>query len=219
MSRLTWNNTGEKIYETGVKDVALYVVDSATGKYGNGVAWEGVVNISDKPSGAETTKLYAEDVVYANLISAEEYKASIEAYTYPDEFAVCDGSYEIAQGINIRQQDRSSFGYVYKTTIGNDTKGMNYGYKLHVVYGATAAPTEVSHDSINESPEAGTFSWEIDTVPVAVKGKKPTAKVEIDSTKVAEGVMAKLEAAFYGDESKDAKLLMPDEIITLISAG
>ena len=219
MSRLTWNNTGEKIYETGVKDVALYVVDSTTGKYGNGVAWEGVVNISDKPSGAETTKLYAEDVVYANLISAEEYKASIEAYTYPDEFAVCDGSYEIAQGINIRHQDRSSFGYVYKTTIGNDTKGMNYGYKLHVVYGATAAPTEVSHDSINESPEAGTFSWEIDTVPVAVKGKKPTAKVEIDSTKVAEGVMAKLEAAFYGDETNDAKLLMPDEIITLISAG
>ena len=219
MSRLTWNNAGEKIYETGVKDVALYVVDSATGKYGNGVAWEGVVNISDKPSGAETTKLYAEDVVYANLISAEEYKASIEAYTYPDEFAVCDGSYEIAQGINIRQQDRSSFGYVYKTTIGNDTKGMNYGYKLHVVYGATAAPTEVSHDSINESPEAGTFSWEIDTVPVAVKGKKPTAKVEIDSTKVSEGVMAKLEAAFYGNESNDAKLLMPDEIITLVSAG
>ena len=219
MSRLTWNNTGEKIYETGVKDVALYVVDSTTGKYGNGVAWEGVVNISDKPSGAETTKLYAEDVVYANLISAEEYKASIEAYTYPDEFAVCDGYYEIAQGINIRQQDRSSFGYVYKTTIGNDTKGMNYGYKLHVVYGATAAPTEVSHDSINESPEAGTFSWEIDTVPVTVKGKKPTAKVEIDSTKVAEGVMAKLEAAFYGDENNEAKLLMPDEIITLIAAG
>ena len=181
MPRIEWDQVGEKIYETGVKNAVLYPVTSS--EYGAGTAWNGITGITESPSGAEQTSLYADDIKYANLTSAEEYGATIEAYTYPDEFAECDGSKEIAPGVMIGQQDRKNFGLCYKTTICNDTDGNSHGYKLHIVYGCTAAPSEKSYSTINDSPDAITFSWEIKTTPVNVTGGKPTATIVIDSTK------------------------------------
>lgn len=218
MSRLVWDQAGQKIYETGVKDCALYTMGE-NGTYNKGVAWNGITGITESPSGAEKTKLYANDAVYANLLSAEEYGATIEAYTYPEEFAECDGSAEIATGVTIGQQPRKAFGLVYKTTIGNDTESTEHGYKLHLVYGGTASPSEKSHATINESPEAMTLSWEVSTVPVAVTGHKPTASLEIDSTKVSAEALAKIEAKLYGDESGEPTLLLPDEIVALLAEG
>lgn len=214
---LVWDETGKKLFETGVSNVALYPQDT-TGVYGAGVAWNGVTNISESPSGAEATTLWANNGKYLNLYSVEEYASSIEAYTYPDEFAECDGSAEIVKGVSIGQQTRKSFGLAYKTLIGSDTDGNDHGYKLHLVYGCKAAPSERSHATVNDSPEALSFSWEISTTPVSVKDHKPTASVEIDSTKVDASKLAAFEKILFGSDAAAARLPLPDEVATLFGA-
>lgn len=218
MSKLVWDQTGERIYETGVKNGVLYV-QGVGGTYDKGVAWNGLTAVTESPSGAEATPLYADDIKYLNLMSNEEFGATIEAYTYPEEFAECDGSASIATGIYIGQQARKTFGLSYRTVIGNDVDSNDYGYKLHLIYGALAAPSEKAYATINDSPEAITFSWEITTTPVNVKGFKPTASVTIDSTKVEAEKLAALEAILYGTEEKEARLPLPDEIATLMAAS
>lgn len=215
---LVWDETGKKLFETGVSNVALYPQDT-TGVYGAGVAWNGVTNISESPSGAEATTLWANNGKYLNLYSVEEYASSIEAYTYPDEFAECDGSAEIAKGVSIGQQTRKSFGLAYKTLIGSDTDGNDHGYKLHLVYGCKAAPSERSHATVNDSPEALSFSWEISTTPVSVTGHKPTASVEIDSTKVNAEKLAAFEKILFGSDTAAARLPLPDEVATHFAAA
>ena len=215
---LVWDETGKKLFETGVSNVALYPQDT-TGVYGAGVAWNGVTNISESPSGAEATTLWANNGKYLNLYSVEEYASSIEAYTYPDEFAECDGSAEIAKGVSIGQQTRKSFGLAYKTLVGSDTDGNDHGYKLHLVYGCKAAPSERSHATVNDSPEALSFSWEISTTPVSVTGHKPTASVEIDSTKVNAEKLAAFEKILFGSAEAAARLPLPDEVAELFAAA
>ena len=215
---LVWDETGKKLFETGVSNVALYPQDT-TGVYGAGVAWNGVTTISESPSGAEATTLWANNGKYLNLYSVEEYASSIEAYTYPDEFAECDGSAEIAKGVSIGQQTRKSFGLAYKTLIGSDTDGNDHGYKLHLVYGCKAAPSERSHATVNDSPEALSFSWEISTTPVSVTGHKPTASVEIDSTKVNAEKLAAFEKILFGSAEAAARLPLPDEVASLLAAA
>ena len=215
---LVWDETGKKLFETGVSNVALYPQDT-TGVYGTGVAWNGVTTISESPSGAEATTLWANNGKYLNLYSVEEYASSIEAYTYPDEFAECDGSAEIAKGVSIGQQTRKSFGLAYKTLIGSDTDGNDHGYKLHLVYGCKAAPSERSHATVNDSPEALSFSWEISTTPVSVTGHKPTASVEIDSTKVDAEKLAAFEKILFGSTEAAARLPLPDEVASLFAAA
>jgi hypothetical protein len=215
MSKLVWDKSGEHYYETGVKKGVLYP-QAAGGTYPKGVAWNGLTAVTESPSGAEATALYADDIKYLNLMSAEEFGATIEAYTYPDEFAECDGSASIATGVYIGQQPRKAFGMCYRTTLGNDLQSNDYGYKLHLIYGALAAPSEKSYATINDSPEAITFSWEVTTTPVEVTGFKPTASLTIDSTKVDASKLAELEAILYGSEDEEARLPLPDEIITLI---
>lgn len=215
---LVWDETGKKKFETGVSNVALYPQES-TGEYGAGVAWNGVTNISESPSGAEATTLWANNGKYLNLYSVEEYASSIEAYTYPDEFAECDGSAEIAKGVSIGQQTRKSFGLAYKTLIGSDTDGNDHGYKLHLVYGCKAAPSERSHATVNDSPEALSFSWEISTTPVSVTGHKPTASVEIDSTKVDPAKLTAFEKILFGSDTAAARLPLPDEVATHFATG
>ena len=219
MAKLTWDNTGERFYETGVKNVALYVFDntSSAKKYKDGVAWNGVTAISESPSGAEPTALYADDKKYLNLLSAEEFAASIEAYTYPDEFAECDGSASLAEGFTIGQQARSKFALAYKTTIGNDEAGNSLGYKLHIIYNCLAAPSEKAYNTINDSPEAITFSWEISTTPVTftINGKEySTACITIDSRTADPSKLAALETKLFGGTEPDSKptLALPDEI-------
>ena len=214
MSKLVWDNIGERLYETGVKMGVLYVQES--GAYPKGVAWNGLTAVTESPSGAEPTPLYADDTKYLNLMSNEEFGATIEAYMYPDEFAACDGSASIATGVYIGQQPRKTFGLCYRTVIGNDTDYNEHGYKLHLIYGALAAPSEKAYATINDSPEAITFSWEVSTTPVNVTGHKPTACVTIDSTKVDADKLAALEAILYGSESEEARLPLPDELVTLI---
>lgn len=218
MAELKWDNPGERYYETGVKNCILYVQD-AEGNYPKGVAWNGITAITESPSGAESTPLYADDTKYLNLISNEEFGATIEAYTYPDEFAECDGTAELAEGIKLGQQPRKQFGLCYLTTLGNDLKKNDYGYKLHLVYGCTAAPSEKGYATINDSPEAITFSWEVSTTPVDVPGFKPTAHIEIDSTKVKPEDLAKIKAKLWGTASEEATLPLPNEIKTLITAA
>ena len=215
MPRLVWDQSGQKTYETGVNQGVLYVRDDE-GKYGNGVVWNGLTAVTESPSGAEASPLYADNINYLNLMSAEEFGATVEAYTYPDEFAACDGSAEIATGVMIGQQSRKTFGLSYKTLFGNDLDGDSYGYKLHIIYGALAAPSEKGYATVNDSPEAITFSWELSTTPVNVTGYKPTATVVIDSTKVDAGKLKALEDLLYGTEDKEASLPMPDEIVALI---
>ena len=215
MSKLTWDASGERLYETGVKQGVLYVMNSNS--YGNGVAWNGLTAITESPSGAESTPLYADDIKYLDLRSTEEFGATIEAYTYPDEFAACDGSASLADGVNIGQQARKMFGLCYRTTVGNDTDGTDHGYKLHLIYGATASPSEKAYETINDSPEAITFSWEITTTPVNVAGFKPTASIVIDSTKADPTCLAALEAKLYGGGSGEAELPLPDEVKTLMT--
>ena len=217
MSKLVWDQTGERIYETGVKNGVLYVYDN--GAYTKGVAWNGLTAVTESPSGAESTALYADDIKYLNLMSAEEFGATIEAYTYPDEFAQCDGSAEIADGVSIGQQKRKSFGLCYRTALGNDTEGTDHGYKLHIIYGAQAAPSEKAYATINDSPEAITFSWEVTTTPVSVAGFKPTACVTIDSTKADLGKLAELEKMLYGDTDTEPTLPLPDAIASMMAAG
>lgn len=217
MSKLVWNNVGERYYETGVKNGVLYPM--AEGAYTDGVAWNGLTAVTESPSGAEATPLYADDIKYLNLISNEEFGATIEAYTYPDEFAACDGSAALAEGVMLGQQKRSTFGLCYRTALGNDTNGTDYGYKLHIIYGAVAAPSEKAYATINDSPEAITFSWELTTTPVPVTGHKPTACITIDSTKVDATKLKALEDKLYGTESEEASLPLPDEIATIMAAG
>lgn len=217
MAKIEWDKTGDRLYETGVKYGVLYVQDGSS--YSKGVAWNGLTNVSEKPTGAEATALYADDIKYLNLIANEDFEASIEAYTYPDEFAQCDGSASIADGVMIGQQTRKSFGLCYRTTLGNDTEGNGYGYKLHLVYGCVAAPSERAYSTINDSPEAITFSWELKTTPVNVTGMKPTSIVTIDSTKAPEAKMQALEAILYGSDSEEPRLPLPDEIASLVGTA
>lgn len=226
MAKLVWDKTGERVYETGVKQAVLYTLNEE-GAYANGVAWNGVTAVTESPSGAEPTALYADDMKYLNLMSAEEFGATIEAYTYPDEFAECDGSATLATGVSIGQQPRKTFGLCYRTTVGNDTDSNEYGYKLHLVYGCLAAPSESAFNTINDSPEAITFSWEISTTPVNVTDHKPTARLTIDSTKANKDKLAALEAILYGkdpttqggNDGTDPRLPLPDEIKTLMTAS
>lgn len=215
MSKLVWDQTGEKLYETGVKNGVLYVQEA--GAYPKGVAWNGLTAVTESPSGAEASPLYADDVKYLNLISNEELGGTIEAYMYPDEFGVCDGSASLAAGVSIGQQPRKAFGLCYRTTLGNDVESNDYGYKLHLIYGCLAAPSEKAYASINDSPEAITFSWEFSTTPVAVEGHKPTACITIDSTKVDAVKLAALEDILYGSASEEARLPLPTEIATLFT--
>ncbi len=214
MSKLIWDNTGERFYETGVKQGVLYPVDEK-GKYSSGVAWNGLTAVSESPSGAEPTPLYADDIKYLNLMSAEEFGATIEAYTYPDEFAECDGSAVVAPGVTIGQQKRRTFGLSYRTTLGNDVEGSDYGYKLHLIYGCLAAPSEKGYSTINDDPEAITLSWEVTTTPVVVPGFKPTASLTIDSTKIDKTKLEVLENILYGSESEEPRLPLPAEVIEL----
>lgn len=215
MSKLVWDATGERLYETGVRQGVLYVQEG--GVYPKGVAWNGLTAVTEAPSGAEATALYADDIKYLSLMSAEEYGATIEAYTYPDEFMACDGSASLATGVYIGQQKRKTFGMCYRTVLGNDVDNNDYGYKLHLIYGAQAAPSEKAYASINDSPEAVTFSWEVTTTPVTVTGFKPTACITIDSTKVDAEKLAALEAILYGSEDEEARLPLPDEVAQLMA--
>lgn len=221
MAKLVWDKTGEHLYETGVDHGVLYFPDQ-TGAYKNGVAWNGLISVSESPSGAEATGQYADNIKYLNLISAEEFGATIEAYTYPEEFEACNGNKELVDntGVYVGQQSRSVFGFCYRTMIGNDTDGQDHGYKLHLVYGCQVSPSEKAYQTINDSPEALTFSWELSTTPVNVTGKKPTALLVIDSTKTDSTKLAKIEAKLYGDEtSTGAVLPTPDEIAEILSAA
>lgn len=214
MSKLVWDETGKKYYETGVKNGVLYL--QSEGVYNKGVAWNGLTAVTESPSGAEATPLYADDIKYLNLMSNEEFGATVEAYTYPDEFAECDGSAEIAPGVSVGQQKRKTFGLAYRTVLGNDTENNDYGYKLHLIYGCLAAPSEKAYSTINDSPEAITFSWEISTTPVQVDGLKPTANITIDSTKVDADKLKALEDILYGTTDKESRLPLPNEIATLM---
>ena len=221
MAKLVWDKTGEHLYETGVDHGVLYFPDQ-TGAYKNGVAWNGLISVSESPSGAEATGQYADNIKYLNLISAEEFGATIEAYTYPEEFEACNGNKELVDntGVYVGQQSRSVFGFCYRTMIGNDTDGQDHGYKLHLVYGCQVSPSEKAYQTINDSPEALTFSWELSTTPVNVTGKKPTALLVIDSTKIDSAKLAKIEAKLYGDEtSTGAVLPTPDEIAEILSTA
>ena len=215
MARLIWDEVGQRFFETGVKNGVLYVQDN-DGAYKNGVVWNGLTAVTESPSGAEETPLYADDVKYLTLRSAEEFGATVEAYTYPEEFEQCDGSASIANGVTIGQQARRAFGLCYRTSVGNDIQGQNFSYKLHLIYGCTVAPSEKSYSTINDNPEAITFSWELSTVPVPVDGFSPTASLVIDASKVDEGKMQQLEDALFGNESNEAKLLLPNEIMEML---
>ena len=217
MSKIVWDEIGTRYFETGVKKGVLY--PAVNGAYPKGVAWNGLTAVNESSSGAEATPLYADNIKYLNLMSAEEYNSTIEAYTYPDEFAECDGSAELATGVKISQQKRKPFGYSYVTQLGNDTDGVDYGYKIHLVYGAMASPTDRSYSTINDSPEAMTFSWEVSTTPVEVPGFKPTASVTIDSTKVSATELAALEDILYGTATAEPRLPLPSELMTIFTSG
>lgn len=218
MTKLVWDETGKRFYETGVKMGVLYV-QQAGGAYNKGIAWNGLTAVTESPSGAEANPMYADDIKYLNLFSAEEFGATVEAYTYPVEFEQCDGSASIATGVTIGQQERKQFGLCYRTTLGNDTDGNDHGYKLHLIYGAKASPSEKAYATINDSPEAITFSWELTTTPVNVNGHKPTANLVIDSTKVSSTAMEALEKVLYGDQTNEARLPLPDEIVQIITTA
>ena len=224
MTALTWDQVGERLYETGVDHGVLYLPDE-TGDYAEGVAWNGLTTVTESPSGAESNPQYADNIKYLNLISAEEFGATIEAFTYPDEFAQCDGTAAPISGVTVGQQGRRIFGLAYRTKVGNDLEGADFGYKLHLIYGAQAAPSEKAYATINDSPEALTFSWEVTTTPVPVTAEvegtqlKPTAQLVIDSTKVDEADLTALEEVLFGTEGDDARLPLPDEVITLFTGG
>jgi hypothetical protein len=216
--RLTWDDAGKRLYETGVKQGVLYPQDD-DGAYPKGVAWNGLTAVTESPEGAEPTPLYADDIKYLNLLSTEEFKATVEAYTYPDEFAECDGSGSLVEGVTIGQQDRKTFGLSYRTSLGNDVKGNEYGYKLHIVYGCLAAPSEKAYATVNDSPEAITFSWEVSTTPVNVTGFKPTASLVLDSVKLGAAKMKAIEDVLYGSSAAEARLPLPDEIKSIIESA
>lgn len=223
MSKIVWDQTGDRFYETGVDHGVLYV--QSNGTYPSGVPWNGLTAVTESPSGAEASAFYADNIKYLNLMSAEEFGATIEAYTYPDEFEACDGSAELAEGVKIGQQKRSAFGLCYRTKIGNDTDGDDKGYKLHLIYGAMASPSERNYQTVNDSPEPITFSWEVTTTPVAVTGKRPTACLTIDSRTADADKLAALEEILYGKDAggsgsaAEPRLPLPDEIATLFAAS
>lgn len=222
-NKIVWDKTSERFYETGVKNVVLYT--QTAGVYNDGCAWNGVTAITESPSGAESTALYADDIKYLNLISNEEFGATIEAYTYPEEFEKCDGTADLVSGVSIGQQKRETFGLSYRTVLGNDTDGNDYGYKLHLIYGCKASPSERAYSTISDSPEANTFSWELSTTPVSVSGFKPTSCITIDSTKCDKTKLVALEEILYGKDptqgsGKDGvapRLPLPDEVKTLMT--
>lgn len=214
MAKIVWDQTGQRTYETGVDRGVLYLQDEL-GAYKNGVAWNGLTAVNESPSGAESTPLYADNIKYLELRSAEDFGATIEAYTYPEEFEACDGSATLGLGVKIGQQDRIPFGLCYRTVLGNDIQANNYGYKLHLIYGATASPSEKSYSTINDSPEAITFSWEITTTPIEVTGFKPTSVLTIDSTKVKPAALQAIEAKLYG-ESGEPEMPKPNEILQIL---
>lgn len=215
--KIEWDQVGERFYETGVEKGVLYSFKE--GKYQNGVPWNGLTAVTESPSGAEPTALYADDIKYLNLMSNEDFAATIEAYTYPKEFEECDGSKEIAPGVTIGQQKRKTFGFSYVTKIGNDVDGSDHGYKLHLVYGCLASPSEKGHSTVNESPEAMTFSWSVSTTPVVVPGFKPTATVTIDSTTVKADELSELEAILYGSTDAEPRMPLPAELITIFTSS
>ena len=215
MAKLVWDQAGQKFFETGVSNGVLYVSDGQGG-YLNGVAWNGLISVAENPSGAESNPVYADNIKYLNIISAEEFGATIEAYTYPDEFMECDGSAQVVAGVNIGQQARKSFGISYRTRVGNDVAGDNLGYKIHVIYNCQAAPSGKTYSTVNESPEAITFSWEVTTTPVPVEGFRPTATVVFDSTKLDAEKMAAVENALYGGASSEPGLPSIEELLALV---
>lgn len=217
MSKIVWDRAGEHFYETGVDHGVLYPTKG--GVYGVGVPWNGLTSVSESPSGADSNAQYADNIKYLNLISAEEFGATIEAFTYPEEFEVCDGSAAPVPGVIIGQQNRRPFGLSYRTLIGNDLEGTEYGYKIHLIYGATASPSSRDYGTVNDSPEAITFSWEVTTTPVEVSGYKPTASLVVDSTKTSASNMAKLERILYGSDTAEPRLPMPDEVIKLLGSS
>lgn len=216
MSRITWDAIGEHFYETGVDQVVLYTWDATTSTFKNGVAWNGVTAINESPSGAESNPLYADNIKYLDLLSAEDYGFTIEAYASPEEFDECDGAVTVATGTTIRQQNRKPFAICYRTLIGNDTEGTNKGYKLHLIYNATASPSEQSHSTVNENPEAASLSWECKSTPVAVTGHKPTSVVEIDCSTLSTAKKTAIETILYGGENAEARMPLPDEVISTI---
>lgn len=218
MSKLVWDPFGKHLYETGVDHGVLYPIQTG-GVYSKGVAWNGLTAVTESPSGADVNDIYADNMKYLGLVGAEKFGATVEAYTYPDEFAECDGSVELVKGATIGQQNRKVFGMVYRTVIGNDVDGNEYGYKLHLIYGATAAPSEKAYNTINEDPEAITFSWELSTTPVNVTGHKPTASLTIDSTKADPTKLAELEKILFGDTETEPRLPLPDEIAQLLNVA
>lgn len=228
MSKIRWNETGDRLYETGVSNGVLYVRD-VDGSYPLGIPWNGLSQVSESPSGAEPTPIYADNIKYLNLMSVEEFGATVEAYTYPDEFGECDGSGSLEEGVQVGQQPRKTFGLAYKTKIGNDVEGDDHGYKLHLIYGAMASPSEKSYQTINDTPEAITFSWDLNTTPVEVPDMKPTASLTIDSTKVDAAKLATFEDILFGKdgdpeaepavEATEARLPMPGEVKTHFEAG
>ena len=218
MSKLVWDQSGKRLYETGVDHGVLYPIQTG-GVYSKGVAWNGLTAVTESPSGADVNDIYADNMKYLGLVGAEKFGATVEAYTYPDEFAECDGSVELVKGATIGQQNRKVFGMVYRTVIGNDVDGNEHGYKLHLIYGATAAPSEKAYNTINEDPEAITFSWELSTTPVIVTGHKPTASLTIDSTKADPTKLAELEKILFGDTETEPRLPLPDEIAQLLNVA
>lgn len=216
MPALTWDQTGERLYETGVDHGVLYLPD-ATGAYNTGVAWNGLVSVTESPSGAESNKQYADNRVYLNLMSAEEFGGTIEAFMYPEEFGACDGTASPSKGLYLGQQPRKTFGLSYRTKLGNDVDGNNHGYKLHLVYGAMAAPSEKNYSTVNDSPEPITFSWEFSTTALEVPGFEPTAIITVNSTEVSPADLAALEALLYGAAATSPELPLPSDVITLIS--
>ena len=215
MAKLVWDQAGQKFFETGVSNGVLYVSDGEGG-YSTGIAWNGLTSVAENPSGGESNPVYADNIKYLNIISAEEFGATIEAYTYPDEFMECDGSAQVVAGVNIGQQARKSFGMSYRTKVGNDVAGDNLGYKIHVIYNCQAAPSGKTYSTVNESPEAITFSWEVTTTPVPVEGFRPTATVVFDSTKLDAEKMAAVENALYGGESSEPGLPPIEELLALV---
>lgn len=215
MAVLTWDQEGKRLYETGVEKCALYPRDT-NGTYPTGVTWNGITTVTESPSGAEATPIYADNNKYLNLFSTEELGLTIEAYTYPDEFTECDGSASIVDGVYAGQQRRKSFGLAYKTLLGNDTDGTDHGYRLHLVYGCTASPSEKGYSTVNDSPEAISFSWSVTTTPVEVAGLRPTALLTIDSTKVAQAKLKALEDVLYGTDSGTPRLPLPNEVKTIL---
>lgn len=219
MSRLTWDNVGERIYETGVDRGVLYK-RNANGDYkGGATAWNGLTGVTESPSGADASPIYADNIKYLNLVAAEEFGATIEAYTYPDEFMEFDGSAGIGDGVYIGQQARKTFGFSFRSLIGNDVDANEHGYKLHLIYGCLAAPSEKSYQTVNDSPDAIQFSWELSTTPVTVAGYKPTAQLVIDSTKVKAAKLEAIEKILYGTDQDEAYLPLPDEVIAILNAA